>query len=383
MFFGLLIQILYNETIQYPQRITFLSITFHSCILLFLLFPLLRFGNILKIENVKISIKVLNHFSIYIIIPSLVSIFISLSTISLIFRMADMHAARQLFLDGSLEGSFVTMLGPLGYVISLGKCCSSIALVLAFYRIFYLKNKGIISILLLISSLCYPLFSLSFAGRDGLLRWGLLLIFNLILFKKYISFKSNRKMWLGLGCIGICFLFILGKITYDRFKNTEGVTYSVLRYIGEPYYIFSYGFHRFGENPMKDNIFAPFPIITQDKSENTNLNDTYSADYYLNTFSTIAGSILMKIGAYRTFLLFMILFLILFQIYGKYNRPICISFTKFIGFIIYYEVCLTGVFYYMYDDRFVQAGIIFYIVLAYIIDRTGYKSSHRKLFKTT
>lgn len=372
--------IYFPETIKYPQRISVLSILIHIVCMGFLLLPIIRFGNIIKIENIVIPLKTLDKYIVFIIIPSIISMAISISMIIILLQFPDMHAARQQFLDGSLEGSFVQKLGPIGYIVSLGKCCSSIALVLGFYRTFYLNKKNLISYLILISSLCYPLFTLSFAGRDGILRWMLLFIFCIILFKDYLSIKKNSKIWGIVGIVGCLGIFMLAKITNDRFNNTEGVTYSILRYIGEPYYIFSYGLERFGEDPMKDSIFAPFPIITQEKPDTTNLNDKYSADYYLNTFSTIVGGILMRIGVYKTIVLFAIVFFLLFPLYGKYNIPVSISLTKFIGFIIYYEVCLTGVFYYMYNDRFLQLAIIFYILLAYCLDKkTNYKLNYKNI----
>lgn len=355
--------IYYPQTIQYPQKITLFSVSYHIVFLIFLLLPLVIFGDNLKLNKIYISSNQIRKLSWWIIIPSIISMAVSISSVILLMSLQDFHMARQLFLDGSLEGSFVSKLGPIGYFISLGKCCSSIALVLGVFNLFRNKDKSIITYLLLVSSLAYPIFTLSFAGRDGILRWGLFFIFSLILVKQDLSFKGYRFFWITLCILSVSGIIIISTITADRFGNSDnGVFYSLLRYLGEAYYIFSYGFDRFGDDPMTDTIFSPFPIITQENPELLDLNSQYSASYYLNTFHTIVGDFMIRTGMYKGMLLMSMISLLLCIIFCLRKKRI--SFPLFIGFIFYYEVMLTGAFYYMHNDRFIQFSIILYILLS-------------------
>lgn len=357
--------LIYPQSIQYPQRLTIYSICYHITFLFLLLFPLVVFGDNLKLYEINISSRQIRKLSWWIIIPSLVSICISISSLILLLSLSDFHMARQLFLDGSLEGSFVTRLGPIGYIISLGKCCSSISLVLGVFNLFRNQDKSIITYLLLISSLAYPIFTLSFAGRDGILRWGLFLIFSLIIVRKDLSYRGYRAFWLTLGSLALGGIIIISAITSDRFENSDGgVFYSLLRYIGEPYYIFSYGFERFGDNPMTDTIFSPFPIITQENPDLLDLNSRYSADYYLNTFHTIVGDFMVRTGLNKGIILMFSLSLLLCIVFCRKTKTRKVSFPLFLSYIFYSEIMLAGAFYYMHNDRFVQFSILFYILIS-------------------
>ena len=372
--FGMLscgiIFIYYPQTIQYPERLSVFSIGYHIVFLVLLLFPLVVFGDNLRLNNIDISSKQIRKLSWWIIAPSFVSIIISLSTIFLLFSLQNFHSARQLFLDGSLEGSFVSKLGPIGYFISLGKCCSSIALVLGIFNLFKNRDKSLTTYLLLISSLAYPIFTLSFAGRDGILRWVQFLIFSLILTNKSLSYKRFKFFWWTLFILFVSGIIVLTTITSDRFSESDnGVLYSLFRYIGEPYYIFSYGYERFGYNPMSDTIFSPFPIITQEKPELLDLNSQFSASYYLNTFHTIVGDFMIRTGILKGAILMSLISIILTTIFGLKSSHCKISFPLFTGFIFYYEIMLTGAFYYMHNDRFIQFAIVFYILLSAIYGR--------------
>lgn len=361
-----LIFIFYPETIAHPERITIQAILLHILLLCLLLIPLLRYGNYLCINKINISDRSINTFSWWIIIPSIISIICSFSEAIDMFKLGNMLDARNLFIQGKIESSLVNKYGLIGYFITLGRYTSFIALFLYFYYSFILQKKSLLTRLLLIASLSMPIFTLTVAGRDGVFRWGLFFIFCLILFWKHLSWHKHKHFWYGIIILFIAGATIFGIITRDRFRENRhgGIAYSVLRYLGEPYYLFSYGYERFGDQPMSDNILDPFPIITQEKRQNLNLNKRFQADYFLNTFPTIAGSIEISIGTINSIFLLTCVFTILFLIFWKRGPT---SFTKLIGYLFYYEIMLMGLFYFMHNDRFTQSSIAFYILIAYII----------------
>lgn len=370
-----LIFIFFPETVSHPERVSIPAILTHLLFLSLLLIPLVRYGNYLNVEKLNISSQNLRTFSWWIIIPSLLSIILSLNDAISMFGYNDMSSARDVFASGQVESSFVRKYGIIGYFITLGRYTSFISLFLYFYYVFILQSRSPIKILLLISSLSMPIFTLTVAGRDGIFRWSLFFLFCIILFYKYLSWKKHKNFWYTIIILFIAGVSIFSIITKDRFgKNRDGgVVYSVLRYLGEPYYLFSYGYERFGDRPMSDNILDPFPIITQEKRENLSLNKRFRADYYLNTFPTIAGSIEISIGTLKSFILLTILFFFLFFIFQKRGKT---SLAKLVGFLFYYEIILMGLFYYMHNDRFTQLSIFFYIIIAYLI------SNKNKLFYT-
>lgn len=360
-----LIFIFFPETVAFPERVTYPAILLHIFLLSLLLIPLIRYGNYIDITKIKITEKSLNTFSWWIIIPSILAVICSISDAVDMFKYGNMLRARELFMQGKIESSLVTKFGYIGYFITLGRYTSFIALFLYFYYIFILQKKNRITQLLLIASLSMPIFTLTVAGRDGVFRWGLFFIFCIILFRKHLSWRKHRQFWCSIIILFLAGVSIFSIITRDRFsENRNGVVYSVLRYLGEPYYLFSYGYERFGERPMSDNILDPFPVITQEKRQNLNLNKRFRADYFLNTFPTIAGSIEISIGTVKSFYLITFLFVILFLIFWKRGHT---SFVKLVGFLFYYEIMLMGLFYYMHNDRFTQLSIVFYILLSFVI----------------
>ena len=95
------------------------------------------------------------------------------------------------------------------------------------------------SILLFISSFSYPLFVLSYFGRDGLLFWLIAFFSLVILFRNFLTdfqFKKLKNFFMRfLLFLGAIFIFI----SLVRFGELSKTLYSILDYFGQPIINFS------------------------------------------------------------------------------------------------------------------------------------------------
>lgn len=364
----------YPETIKYPERVTLLSVSSHILLLTLFMYPVVRFGNHLRIDNLKVKKARLEKYAWCVVIASILSMLASIPNIIRVFSFGNLQDARSEVIDGDFTFSFVGQYGVIGYFLSLGMFVSFVALILFFYYFFYIERRGLLAAFLFISSFATVVVNLAGAGREGFVRWFFCLAFALILFKDklllYIDkYKHNKKVWFFFAVFGIVLAYIFFSITSDRFGDSEeGILYSLFRYFGEQYYIYSYHFHRFADAVENENILSLFPILSprSEQLSSVNLNERISADYFLNTFSTFAGSIMRKIGIYNSLFLASMSF-VLMSVWFRRKFERNFSLARFIAFLFVYEIMMMGVFYNMYSARMTQFSILFFIMLAVLL----------------
>lgn len=364
----------YPETIKYPERVTLLSVSSHLLLLTLFLYPVVRFGNHLQIDNLRVKRGRLNQYAWCVVITSVLAMMASIPNIIRVFSFGNLQTARTEVIYGDFTFSFVEQYGVIGYFLSLGMFVSFIALILFFYYFFYLRDKGKLPILLFVSSFATVVTNLAGAGREGFVRWFFCLIFAFFLFKDSVIFyikryRHNKKIWFSLIAFGSVLVYIFFSITSDRFENTdEGVLYSLFRYFGEQYYIYSYHFDRFADAVENENILSLFPILSPQAEQvsRVNLNERISADYFLNTFPTFAGSIMRRTGIYNSLLLALISFFLMSK-WFKRRFEHSYSLSRLVTYLFMYEVFMMGVFYNMYSGRITQFSILFFITLAALL----------------
>lgn len=364
----------YPETIKYPERVTLLSVSSHLLLLTLFLYPVVRFGNHLQIDNLRVKRGRLNQYAWCVVITSVLAMMASIPNIIRVFSFGNLQTARTEVIYGDFTFSFVEQYGVIGYFLSLGMFVSFIALILFFYYFFYLRDKGKLPILLFVSSFATVVTNLAGAGREGFVRWFFCLIFAFFLFKDSVIFyikkyRHNKKIWFSLIAFGSVLVCIFFSITSDRFENTdEGVLYSLFRYFGEQYYIYSYHFDRFADAVENENILSLFPILSPQAEQvsRVNLNERISADYFLNTFPTFAGSIMRRTGIYNSLLLALISFFLMSK-WFKRRFEHSYSLSRLVTYLFMYEVFMMGVFYNMYSGRITQFSILFFITLAALL----------------
>lgn len=355
----------YSNTIIHKERITFSSVTFHCFCMFLLLFPVVYNGSNIRIGRLKIDKSLLKLYYWLIIIPSVLSIILSSFDVVKIFAFNNLLDARNAFLSGDVSNLYVERYGLIGYVASLGQQLSFLSMFFLFYQYFVKKERSMITLLLFISSFSMVVNNLAIAGRDGIVRWFIFLGICLVLFKKYYSYKEYKKLFLILTVAGTVLIIPFFLITTDRYgESDEGALYSVFRYLGEPYYLFSYDYNRFYEKGFSE-VGILFPIITQKTYEMYNLNSVVLADYHLNSFSTMAGSFVKRAGVMNCLAVcicwFVISFLILYKPNATRRR---LSLGYLVTYLFLVEIVVLGMFYYMHGARFTQLTILLYILIA-------------------
>ena len=363
----LCIFIFYPTEIKYPERITIDSVASHIILMWLFMYPLIKYGNYFSPERLIISNLKLNIFSWCIIVPSLLAMAISIFDIIKIFSYGNLLAARMAFVNGDLSTEYVSRYGAIGYIMSLGPVISFLALFFFFYKKFYKQNNGIITWLLFLSSFCIVAYNLAIAGREGFVRWFFYCIFCSVFFKNYIKFKQNKKFFGIIGCFGFLLLTIFTMITIDRFEDSNnGPLYSLISYCGQQFYYYSYAYDRFF-NDGYGSLGELFPIISNHRAEAMDINSFVNADYYLNTFSTFAGSFLKEAGFANTLFLAIFTFTISYFTFWRKKKYSNYSLTRIIAYLFYYEVILLGFFYFIHYLKFTQIAIVFFIILSFLI----------------
>lgn len=354
----------YPHMIEHPERVKFYSVLYHILVLSLFLSPVVYAGNRLCVEKLSFDTKLLNRFSYCLIIPSILSICLSMGDVINIFAFGNLLDARNTLLqDSSLN--YINRFGMLGYLPALGPGLSFLCLFFSFYYRFFLKEKGYITNLLFISSFCIVVFNLTIAGRDGIVRWLLFFLFSVIFFRRYLSFRTNRKFWMVLLVFSIVIISVFLLISGDRFGDRdENTFFYLLNYYGQPFYYFSYHFQRFAYSNIQ-GISSIFPFITGNVQFIYDLNSLISADYFLNVFATFIGSFLYRTGAVNSFCIGVSAFFLLYWVFV--NMKI-VSLSKLILFLFMYEIFMLGLFYYMHGGRMTQYTIVFYIFLALILN---------------
>ncbi len=361
------IMIFYPDYIEHYDRITIASVSTHIIILFLMMYPIISYGNSIKIENLRISKQSLKIFSWFIVICAISCITISMIDIGKIMLYGDFRQAREAYMLGELDTDGpVKRFGAIGYFAAMGKLISFIATFLFFYWKFYLRNNSILTMLLFICSFTVAIDNLTIAGRDGIVRCILFYIANYTLFKKYINIKRHKGFAFSILLFVMAGGIFFSAISSDRFKKSErGVFFSLIRYGGEQFYLFSYNYQRFFNDGM-DPIETMFPLIYGDQYVAHDLNKRARADYYLNTFSTVAGSFVRRIGVINTILIVSLGFITLTTIFSrKHKFTPKIGLARMTAFLILYEVLLLGFFYYMHYSKRLQLYLIFCVIFAY------------------
>lgn len=373
--------IAWPDSIRYPERVTFTSVLFHIFLLVLVLLPLTRFGNSLTIDKVDINRRTLAVFSWCVVIPALAAMWVSLSDVGAMLGLyGDLSDARYAFMEGDVSNLYIERFGAWGYVMSMGTATSFLSIVLGFYYLFVLKKRGLLTVLLFLASFSLVVNNLAIAGREGVVRWILFFGFCCVLFRHHMSFRGHKIFWFlvvgGAAIIITAFLII----SQDRFGHQgRGVLYSFFYYIGEQYYYFGYGLDRFGGDGMTGDILSPFQLFQSGKDDIFFLNERYYADYYLNTFPTFVGSFLVKMGAWRTTVLCVIIFVLLYAAFWKIRPGKKASFTRFVGYLMCYEIALAGVFYFLHGARITEFAMIVYVLLAYVLKQFEPRDAYAKL----
>lgn len=362
---GAIVYFGYSGAVQYPDRITIESISVHIMLLALFIWPFIKYSKNIDITYFKYNAHYMKVFSMLIAFPAIASLLLSIADVISLFAFGNFDVARTAFAQGELDTGYVSRFGPLGYILALGPETCLLAVIMTFFWIFVIPNKKMATIMF-VSSLSLVVHNLSIAGREGIIRWGLYFLLNIVLYKKFISYEGHKLFW-KLMCIGggtLLFVFFL--ISNDRFGYRDnGTLYTLFNYPGQPFYYFSYSYNRFADDSIYGLEYY-FPMFFNVKFITMEMNSVINADYHLNTFPTFVGSFLTKTGLINTLIYGIFWNALCLFLFGKKGR---LTFYSTIAYFALFDVVLIGVLYYIHYTRFVHFAIFLYILIAAFISK--------------
>ena len=268
------------------------AILFHCLCLLMLLLPLRRFERFRKIRITKENNSTIFIMSLFFIFCGLYAFFEIIPKVSLFSIISETQELRTLMDTETIHDSYFTYFGVKYWTVSL---------VLAFYNIRFNPHNKILIIFLFISSLCYIVDGLRFAGRECLLKYAFLFIVFLYFFSDGMSDSWKRILKFGLfigGGVGVAFFAIITFMRFDisQVEQQSSVQDSIISYFGQGFVNFPSRFHFFPNGLSHGHALFPF-FFGYGRSS----FDSSGLD--LKTFSTSIGSWVQDLGILGAFVL--------------------------------------------------------------------------------
>ncbi len=333
------------------QYVNWEPLVYFSIILILWIFPFNKISSRTISEQLYFNQSLLKKISIFFIVFSLITVLFYLFPTILLFNSDFFYARTNLFdpdrslITGALS-SFWAIIPPLYHI----------NLILFFLATKYKWDKKY-SILLFISSFSFPIQTLAFFGRDGMVLW----ILNFFILYYVFKYKMNRhrlnyirnKLLISFSTIFI-FLWIISSsrfgVTSINYNIYGGkVLLSFIDYMGQQPENFSRAFLiDYREQPnyfptinILKSKFLGMKVANDDtKKELTSLG---LLEYY-NVFGFFLKKFIWESGKIGT-LFISIFFLIIFsKLRNKFLRDTRLS--SFIILYTFYQIPMNGVFYY-------------------------------------
>ncbi|MFA0254815.1 hypothetical protein AB4481_09930 [Vibrio breoganii] len=222
--------------------------------------------------------------------------------------------------------------------------------VFLFYLLLGAVSKRNILLLLFISTFSYPLFVLSYFGRDGVVFWCLSHISAYLIFKKTYppSLRSKIKivLYLFFLILSVFFLFI----SFVRFDGVNGTFLSIISYLGQAPINFidiasfdftiTYGSRGFN---MIYSLFSEHDYSNQ---------FIYQLGAYIEkswVFGTILKNLLIDFGFLGSFLLLLVIAVIFIFVF--LSNVMIMKLSNLFLIFAYSQIIIQGMFYFrQYND---------------------------------
>lgn len=217
---------------------------------------------------------------------------------------------------------------------------------------FYFLKEDLMSnkrILLIISSLSFPLLTLCYAGRDGVLFWGMNFVVFYLFFKDSIENKIElRKIVKIVVIVILLFLLLFLLISSARFSDSdEGTFYSIVSYIGQQTSNFSQRFNNDffeGKGSLFPGLKSILGISQQTNEDRFYEYRLYGLEEQYNVFAFFASTIVNGYGKLAAFLIAILFFLIVRHYILLYQKNG--SVLDLLLVVMFFQIPMNGVFYY-------------------------------------
>lgn len=215
------------------------------------------------------------------------------------------------------------------------------------YFVFYREGKyPMLRNIMLLSTLSFPLLTLCYSGRDGMLYWGMNMIVFYLLFSSGLSKKIRNRIRLSMIALALLAAFFFMTISVARFSGREGGTsYGLISYLGMQSHHFSVAFDSdFFQG--QGTLFPGWKQLLGIGTEGYDLSD-YAAQGLIeeyNVFAFYVKTLVTGYGKLGAIAITLIMGLIVRKYLVNYSKKLNI--LDFVVVITLFQIPMNGVFYY-------------------------------------
>lgn len=249
----------------------------------------------------------------------------------------------------SADAKMLTMPMPIQLLYMLGSM-TLLGIPLFFYYTCIEQRSLWLTFPLLAVSISLILRGMLAADRTEIIHYGLMFLFTLIFFRKFLT-KRVRRFFLIFSIpillVGITYIVA---VSASRFEDTEeGASGSMLEYAGQPYANFCY----FYDNHNTDLYYfeREFPIISyfifQSQYVDTKEERTAREGFFIGVFASHIGAWLLDVGVGGCIIMSIVFFLLCCLVIQRYDR-MAFDIAEVMMIFILGAVPTFGIFYYRY-----------------------------------
>ncbi len=364
-----------------PQKanISFVASLVYCILLTLIMFPL-RYFSPVNIKQIIIrNTKLFDVMTVFFFLGTVYTLIANWEEILFRFAYGDWETLRTLVMSGEfITASKGGLSKYMGLLFSYPGAISFIMFPVFFIYIIFLKKPWLMSTMAFIGTTNVILTGILQVDRSSTFRWILVLAFNFIFFRQFISRKVKRQLYPIIALFGSLALVYLGIVTVGRFGQ-DNASKSLLSYSGLPYINYCYLWDNFdnGEGlSTKYLLPATHFFIIKDYEGNVARQKelTERTGIECGTFYSILGSFILDANKVGPFLFtFLYLFIFLF-----FNKGSTISDKTFYLMYILSIIPLFGFIAYSYTSPTSTLSII---ALVFVLSMVRVNDSYIIKFK--
>lgn len=342
---------------DYKSSVSPEAILYHIIMLILLIVPIKHYDKFAYRNFEFISDKTLRPFTYLLIVISIFSIYISSENISFDRILTDVVGIRSELAENNVAEN-----GIVGWITYYARIFWSVALVLMFYYIIYYPKQKALIFLLFISSLSQVVHSLTFAGRDIVLKYIFVFFILMLLFRFDLPKGTKKrlyKIFIVIILVFISFFILISLLRWDMNETAQlSTTESIIAYWGQPFLYFSGYYENFALKGATNGSIH-FPIFTSTSMSRYALNDYVMSNINLNTFATSIGTWVFEIGALTASIVAIVHHFLMIGLKRKKKSIFTIIYITWV-----FEFTFFSLFYYIYTINLsFLASILFIKIL--------------------
>lgn len=338
----------FSESME-PEKanISFVASLVYCSLLTLIMLPL-RYFSPLTIKQIIIrNTKLFDSMTVFFFCGTVYTLISNWEGILFRLTFGDWESLRTIVMDGDLITTSKGGLSKyLGLLFSYPGSISFIMFPVFFIYTIFLKKPWWMSTMAFLGTANLILTGILQVDRSSTFRWILVLLFNYVFFRHFISSKIKKKLYPIMVLFLSLALLYLGTVTLGRFGK-ENYSNSLLAYSGKSYINFCYLWDNFDNREgvsTKYLLPATHFFIIKDYEGNVARQKelTEKTGIECGTFYSVLGSFILDANRVGPFL-FTFLYLLIFSLFNKgssisdktYFLMLILSIIPLFGFIAY------------------------------------------------